>query len=165
MKEYEIYTDGASRMFNNKTTRMGVMFGVIFQKLSDGTSVIVDEYSGEIPGATSNRSEIFGVLFGIDRVLKSDPGKKRITVYTDSRYVVDNFRVVFKKFITPCKNKVYTSYPNWDLWSCVANRRMLNKDIFVNWVKGHNGNEYNEYCDKMCDAIYRGEVGAIYELK
>lgn len=40
----------------------------------------------------------------------------------------------------------------FDIWDDVIKERGLT--IEYNWVRGHNGNEYNELCDKLCnDAI------------
>ena len=163
-RKYIVYTDGASRMFDNRTRRVGVTYAVILQELSDGTLEIVREVSGVAPGASNNRSEMLGPLIAIDEILEHDNGPKTIHIYTDSTYVVSNFKVVLKKFFYKGLREVNDYYPNWDLWGVIGQRKMKH-DIKMFWVKGHNGDYYNEHCDTMCDAIYNGEVKATYKLK
>ncbi len=164
MREYIVYTDGASRGFKPGAKRMGVAYAVIMQELNSGETVVVKEVSGIIPGGTNNRSELFGPLIAIDEILEKDKGKKRITIYTDSKYVVDNFRYLFAKFFSFDKKYVYTDYPNSDLWIIMGHRKMENK-IEIKWVSSKIGNLYNVHCDSMCDAIYKGELKPTYQLK
>jgi ribonuclease HI len=164
LRKYIVYTDGASRCFEKNTKRVGVTYAVIMQQLTDGSTVIVNEVSGVVSEGTNNRSEMLGPLIAIDAIVENDRGPKSILIYTDSDYVVKNFKIVFKKYFTEDRKMVYTDYPNWDLWNHFG-RRKMEHDIKIKWIRGHNGDQYNEYCDKMCDAIYRGEIKPTYELK
>lgn len=164
MRKYIVYSDGASRNFDKNTRRVGVTYSVILQELFDGSTVVVDEVSGIIPEGTNNRSEMLGPLIAIDEILEKDKGKKKITIYTDSDYVVQNYKYLFKKFFSKDMKSFYFEYPNSDLWEVIAERK-LNNNIEIKWIRGHSGNPYNEYCDFMCNAIYRGEIKPTYKLK
>lgn len=116
--------------------------------------------------STNNRMEIMGAVFGIRKIIElvqSDPTwaqVSQINVMSDSEYFCNaiNQRWIQKwsenNWMTsgfggrqpkPVKNK--------DLWEDVVQLqnilRELNINMTVNWVKGHNGNEFNERCDKL----------------
>ena len=73
----------------------------------------------------------------------------RVTLYSDSKYLVDAF----------CEGWVYgwcekgwkrgkEELKNPDLWAELYNLVKGHEVTFV-WVKGHNGHDYNERCDKL----------------
>ena len=106
------------------------------------------ELSGGFRKTTNNRMELLAVIEGI-KAMKT-PGMN-ITVYSDSKYVVDS---VEKGWVFGWVKKGFKGKKNADLW-----RRFL--EVYANhtvkfvWVKGHAGNHYNEICDQLAVAAAR----------
>jgi len=105
---------------------------------------IREGYGGE-PLTTNNRMELMAVLAGLE-ALKVNPC--RVTVYTDSRYVVDSVekRWVFNWVKTNFKGK-----KNSDLWKRFLISYPLHVIKFI-WIKGHANIPGNERCDQLAVA-------------
>ena len=136
MKHVLIYTDGAC---SGNPGRGG--WGVIL-RYGD----IEKEMSGGATETTNNRMELTAVI----EALKALKRECEITLYTDSRYVMDgvnewlpnwkrnNWRTTNKK----------SAVKNIDLWQELDSLLPLHKIKWV-WVKGHNGHPENERVDKL----------------
>ncbi|MFD0836693.1 ribonuclease HI [Mariniflexile aquimaris] len=97
---------------------------------------------------TNNRMELMGVIFGLEQ-LKT---KAKVTVYSDSKYVVDGivkgWAVNWERnnWIRKKGNLVL----NKDLWERLLD--VIDKhEVTFNWVKGHAGHEENEHCDVLAN--------------
>lgn len=136
MKEVSIYTDGACR---GNPGRGGwgaiLVYGKFEKELSGGERV-----------TTNNRMELLAAIEGL-RALREPC---RVTLYSDSKYLVDAFNLgwteTWKKenFRTGKKNEV----KNPDLWQTLLDLVSVHEVTFV-WVRGHNGHAYNERCDTL----------------
>jgi ribonuclease HI len=130
-----IYTDGAARG-NPGPGGYGVVLisGQRRKELSQGFRV-----------TTNNRMELMAVLAGLE-ALKVNPCN--VTVYTDSRYVVDSVekRWVFNWVKTNFKGK-----KNSDLWKRFLISYPLHVIKFI-WIKGHANIPGNERCDQLAVA-------------
>ena len=136
MSEVEIYTDGAC---SGNPGAGG--WGVVLR-----CNVVEKELSGGEADTTNNRMELTAVI----RALQALKKECRITLYTDSRYVMDGvmqwlpnwkvngWRTANKK--TPVKNV--------DLWQELESLLEKHQIKWV-WVKGHNGHPENERVDKL----------------
>ncbi|MBQ7286095.1 MAG: ribonuclease HI [Alphaproteobacteria bacterium] len=136
MPEIEIYTDGAC---SGNPGAGG--WGAI---LRCGT--VEKELSGGEKDTTNNRMELTAVI----EALKALKKECSITLYTDSRYVMDginqwlpnwksnNWRTTNKK--SPVKNI--------DLWQQLDTLVSQHQIKWV-WVKGHNGHPENERVDTL----------------
>ena len=136
MPDVEIYTDGACSG-NPGAGGWGALlrYGSIEKELSGGA---VD--------TTNNRMELTAVI----EALKALKKPCNVTLYTDSRYVMDGvnewlpnwklngWRTSNKK--TPVKNV--------DLWQLLESLIENHKIKWI-WVKGHNGHPENERVDKL----------------
>jgi ribonuclease HI len=97
---------------------------------------------------TNNRMELLAVIVGLEQIKKEG---SVVTVYSDSKYVVD---AIEKGWIHGWKKKGFSKVKNTDLW-----KRFL--DIFyrhkvrLQWVKGHAGHPENERCDELAVAAAR----------
>jgi ribonuclease HI len=132
MTEIKIYTDGASKG-NPGPGGYGVilMSGIYIKELSEGYAL-----------TTNNRMELLAVIVGLE-ALKQEPCN--VTVFSDSKYVIDT---VEKKWIQSwCKNN-FKNKKNKDLWLRYLDVAKKHCIKFV-WVKGHDGNAYNERCDHL----------------
>ena len=103
--------------------------------------------SGGAVQTTNNRMELLGVINGIEALAE----QCEITVYTDSKYVVDGIEKGWAEnwrknnWIKPSDKKPAL---NADLWEQLLDAISGHTVKFI-WIKGHNGHEYNERCDKI----------------
>lgn len=134
-----VYTDGASRG-NPGPGGYGVilMSGQHRKELSEGFKL-----------TTNNRMELLAVIVALEALKKPDC---EVTVYSDSKYVVD---AVEKKWIYGWVKKGFNKVKNPDLWQRFLRIYPKHKVRFV-WVKGHSNNPYNERCDELAVAAAMG---------
>jgi len=91
---------------------------------------------------TNNRMELLAVIKGLE-ALKT-PGQE-VTIYSDSKYVVD---AVEKGWLWGWIKKDFKDKKNEDLWKKFVVEYKKHKVKFQ-WVKGHAGNAENEVCDQL----------------
>lgn len=100
---------------------------------------------------TNNRMELLAVITGLE-ALKRDG--LDVTVYSDSKYVVD---AVTKGWVYGWMRKGFAGKKNPDLW-----RRFLRvfgrHTVRFIWIKGHADNIENERCDRLATTAARGET-------
>ncbi|MDR1898006.1 MAG: ribonuclease HI [Prevotellaceae bacterium] len=127
-----IYTDGASKG-NPGPGGYGtiLMSGQHRKELSEGYAL-----------TTNNRMELLAVIAGLE-ALKFDDCN--VTVYSDSKYVVD---AVEKKWLNAWVKNNFKNKKNSDLWLRYLKAAQKHTVRFI-WVKGHNGNIFNERCDQL----------------
>ena len=135
MKEVCLYTDGACR---GNPGRGGwgaiLVYGSYEKEMSGGEAV-----------TTNNRMELMAAISGLSAL--KEPC--RVTLYSDSKYLVDAFLLgwVFSWEKNGWK-RGKEELKNPDLWARLYELCGIHKVDFV-WVKGHNGHDYNERCDKL----------------
>ncbi len=120
-----------------------------------GAVLLYKEHKKEISGAeketTNNRMELKAVIEALRAVKKIEAN---IIVYTDSKYVqngIGEWIHSWKK--NGWKNAARKPIKNVDLWQELDEESVRHKIKWV-WVKGHNGNKYNEIADQLaCAAI------------
>ena len=91
---------------------------------------------------TNNRMELLAVIVALESVKKKD---SIITVYSDSKYVIDS---VEKKWVFGWEKKNFNKKKNPDLWIRFLKIYRKQKVSFI-WVKGHANNKENERCDVL----------------
>ena len=130
-----IYTDGASRG-NPGPGGYGVvlMSGPYRREIAEG-----------FRKTTNNRMELLAVIVGLEALKR--PGMN-VTIYSDSRYVVDS---VEKGWIWGWIKKGFSGKKNPDLWMRFIRIYRQHTVKFV-WIKGHNDTPENERCDRMAVA-------------
>ena len=139
MKKVYAYTDGACRGNPGKGG-----WGAIL--VYNGKE---KELSGGEKDTTNNRMELSAVIAALSAL--KEPCD--VTLTTDSQYVVN---AIEKGWLENWKKNGWrksdkSAVLNVDLWAKLDGLLKLHKMTFV-WVKGHNGHEYNERCDKLaCD--------------
>ena len=126
------YTDGGCLV--NPGGKGG--FGVV---ILDGDDVL--EISQGYIRTTNNRMELMAIL----AVFENIEINRDVTIYSDSKYAIGvasgNMR----------------ASKNLDLVEQLLNELKSRKVDFV-WVKGHNGNIYNERCDKLATEAMNGAL-------
>ena len=99
---------------------------------------------------TNNRMELLAVITGLSAIKKTGIP---ITIYSDSKYVVD---AVEKGWIWGWQKKNFAKKANADLWQRYIPLHNKLKPKFV-WVKGHAGHPENERCDELAVLAANGE--------
>tara|TARA_B100000508_G_scaffold141097_1_gene147032 strand:- start:132894 stop:133373 length:480 start_codon:yes stop_codon:yes gene_type:complete len=91
---------------------------------------------------TNNRMELLAVIVALE-ALKTT--KHTVTVYSDSKYVVD---AIEKGWLFGWEKKGFKKKKNVDLWKryLPLHRKFSPKYV---WVKGHSGHPENERCDRL----------------
>lgn len=134
-----IYTDGSARGNPGPGGYGVVMISGSHRK----------EISAGYRLTTNNRMELLSVITGIEAL--KNPGAD-VTIYSDSKYVVDS---VEKKWVFGWEKKNFKDKKNSDLW-----RRFLlaypKHNITFRWVKGHADNVENNRCDELAVAASFG---------
>jgi ribonuclease HI len=125
MKEVTIVCDGSSLGNGRGETRAAAVAVLGYR----GYWRAVGEYLGN---ATNQQAEIAAASIGLESL--REPCK--VTVMTDSRYVVQTMLGNFRK---------KTNLEWWNKLESAARKH----DITWEWVKGHNGHEIQEIADKM----------------
>jgi ribonuclease HI len=133
MEEIEIYTDGSSR---GNPGPGG--YGVIL-KSGEKEKALSEAYRF----TTNNRMELLAVIKGLEALKKEG---LKVTIYSDSKYVVD---AVEKGWVFKWNKKPnFDNKKNPDLW-----KRFLllypKQKIKFRWVKGHADHPYNNLCDQL----------------
>lgn len=151
MKKVTVYTDGGA---SGNPGPGG--YGVV---LISGDHY--KELSGAFRLTTNNRMELLAVIMALEALNSSGTD---VTIYSDSKYVVD---AVKKEWIFGWVKKNFKGKKNPDLWKRFLKIYKKHKVKFV-WVKGHAGNEFNEVADKLAvsayaDGILPLEVDEAYE--
>lgn len=128
----EIYTDGAARGNPGRGGYGAVLkFNEHRKELSEGFRM-----------TTNNRMELLAVIKALEALTKPDLD---ITIYSDSKYVIDS---VEKKWVFGWVKKNFKGKKNADLWMQFLDLYKLHNISFI-WVKGHAGNPENERCDEL----------------
>lgn len=127
-----IFTDGAARG-NPGPGGYGVVLlsGQHRKELSEGFAL-----------TTNNRMELLAVITGLEAL--KYPGSN-VTVYSDSKYVVD---AVEKGWLWNWVKIRFKGKKNADLWNRFIPAYKKHQVRFV-WVKGHASIPENERCDQL----------------
>lgn len=126
LKTVTIYTDGAAVPNPGKAGWAAILlYGAVCKELS-----------GPIPYGTNNQAELTAAIEGI-RALKQPC---LVTVISDSQWLVN------------CGNGDWQRKANTDLWEAL-NRVVREGSHMVRfeWVKGHNGDQWNERADRLAN--------------
>lgn len=130
-----IYTDGAAKGNPGQGGYGVVLLSPPYRK----------ELSAGYRLTTNNRMELLAVIVGLE-ALKN--GGCDVTVYSDSKYVVD---AVEKGWVFGWERKGFAKKKNPDLWQRFLQVYRRHKVKFV-WIKGHAAIPENERCDQLAVA-------------
>lgn len=146
-----IFTDGSS--FPNKKRAAGV--GVCLVWVNEAGDEEFEEYAPTgWKKATIDEMEIQACTVGMqeaNRFLTGDVRFKRVLIFSDSRYVVDNF---FKAMnIWPNRRWIGASgvkVENIELWKRLKKEvKKCPISVDMEWVKAHKGHKYNKAADRL----------------
>lgn len=91
---------------------------------------------------TNNRMELLAVIVALEALKTS---KHTVTVYSDSKYVVD---AIEKGWVFNWQKKRFKGKKNVDLWQRYLPLHEKHNPKYI-WVKGHAGHPENERCDAL----------------
>lgn len=138
----KIYTDGASRG-NPGPGGYGVvmLYNHHRKEISEG-----------FKRTTNNRMELLSVIVALEALKKQG---STVTIYSDSKYVVD---AVEKGWVFGWEKINFKKKMNEDLWRRFLEIYRKHKVKFV-WVKGHASNVENNRCDELAvEAALGGDL-------
>lgn len=127
-----IYTDGASKGNPGPGGYGAVLMYKNHRK----------ELSAGYRKTTNNRMELMAVIAALEALTKEN---LTITVYSDSKYVVDALE---KGWVRKWIQKGFKGKKNPDLWKRLIKLYDKHK-VSMKWVKGHASITENERCDKL----------------
>ena len=139
MKRIEMFTDGAC----SGNPGPGGWGAILRYKGRE------KELSGGEPETTNNRMELTAVIRGLEAL--KEPC--RVTVTTDSRYVVDGIEQGWAKswrakgWVKADKKPAL----NPELWGRLL-ELVEQHEVTFHWIKGHAGHPENERCDRLAVA-------------
>jgi ribonuclease HI len=137
MQKIEIYTDGACK----GNPGIGGWAAIL---ISDSKT---KEIHGSQKLTTNNQMELKGVIEGLKAVKK----KCLITLYTDSKYVVDGVNSWLKGWKkNGWKNSQKKEIANIELWK-ELDELVQRTNPVIKWVKGHSDNIMNQRADDLAN--------------
>lgn len=139
------YTDGACLM-NGYDGPVGWSFLIADHEDISITDQTVFFSGGDIKG-TNNRAELLGVLEALKWIERNK--RSNVIIYSDSMYCVklcNNWSFVWAK--QHWKKRGGEEIANLDLIKPIHNLYKSTKSR-LEWIKGHNGNVFNEYVDQL----------------
>ena len=128
---YIAYTDGSCD--NNSFRKAG---GSAYVLIKDGEVVRVKNH-GQL-NTTNNRMELLAIISAVNACQDG----ACVDVYTDSKYSILTLEKTYKPDI------------NGDLWELYKKNSRHVAGVRLHWVKGHNGDHYNEMVDEMAYGAY-----------
>lgn len=135
----DIYTDGSS---TGKVGPGGWGFIIV-----DGGNVTHKAYGGQ-DETTNNQMEIYAVTQALRCMHDNYHEDIPFTIWSDSEYVVkgvndywDSWQLQIKRGKKKIKNQ--------EFWQELMSMYHLFSNAEIRWVRGHNGNEFNEEADKL----------------
>ncbi len=141
----EIYTDGACRG-NPGPGGWGASLRFITDS-SDNTKQVRKDLYGFQAETTNNQMELMAVIQGLESLKRSCPVK----IYTDSKYVLDGITKWMANWkLKGWKTAAKKPVKNVELWKRL-DAAVQSHEVTWQWVKGHAGDEGNEYADALAN--------------
>lgn len=130
---YDCYTDGSCN--NLSANKEG---GAAYLILLNGKEIL--RRSKALIHTTNNRAEMLAIISAVKRC----PIGADIVIHTDSKYAIFSFGH---------RKRISDSVKNSDLIH-LYRKEAAQKKVTFEWVKGHNGDMYNEIVDSMANGEY-----------
>ncbi len=136
-----VYTDGSSC---GRILGPGGV-GCVFIK----NNKIIKQYSKGYPVATNNQMEVMAAIKAVKYLLYK--GQEKARIISDSQYVIKGITIWIHSWRRNGWNSASGTVKNKEYWTLLY---ALTREIEIDWewVRGHDGNEYNELADKLAKA-------------
>ena len=141
---YSAFTDGSSD--NKNPLRPGGSAYIIF----DSQDNEVKRASKGFKNTSNNRMEILAII----SVVNSLPYGSSVMIHSDSQYSINVLSGRWQASMNLDQVALYRRL--------VAER---NIKVTFEWVRGHNGDEWNELCDQMARGEYQKMLGKGEKVK
>ena len=141
---YEIYTDGAT----SKNGYEGSQGGYAWALIKDGECIDYASYA--IAPATNNICEMMAIIMACEEILPILENFDKVIVYSDSAYCINCYKQFWWKawLHNNWVNSKKEPVKNKELWEKLIPFFQDARFQFVK-VKGHAGNVYNEFVDRL----------------
>ena len=137
MSEVQIYTDGACRGNPGPGGWAALLIAGEQRK----------EVSGAETATTNNRMELTAAIEGLSALKR----RCRVLLYTDSKYVLQGITQWLPQWkARGWRTAAREPVKNQDLWERL-DAAAAAQDIEWHWVKGHSGDDGNEYVDALAN--------------
>ena len=145
----KIYTDGAC---SGNPGKGG--YGTILVAVDDKGVEHKKELTQGFKLTTNNRMELLAAIVGLEALKR--PCDVELT--SDSKYLTDAFNQnwIAGWIKRGWRNSNKQAVKNVDLWERLLKAKEPHNVKFI-WIKGHNGHEFNERCDRMAVQSANGE--------
>ena len=150
MMHVTIYTDGAAR--GNPDGPGG--YGSILRYIDARGNIHEKELSQGYVRTTNNRMELMAAIAALEELVRPC----QVDLYSDSQYLIKAFT---EHWIDSWQQKNWTRgkkepVKNVDLWKRLL-KAMEPHEVLFHWVKGHDGHEENERCDRLATSAAYGD--------
>ena len=150
MMHVTIYTDGAAR--GNPDGPGG--YGSILRYIDARGNIHEKELSQGYVRTTNNRMELMAAIAALEELVRPC----QVDLYSDSQYLIKAFT---EHWIDSWQQKNWTRgkkepVKNVDLWKRLL-KAMEPHEVLFHWVKGHDGHEENERCDRLATSAADGD--------
>lgn len=132
MKKIKIYTDGSC---NPNPGKGGWAFALSKEEFKTGV----------VENTTNNIMEMVAIVEAIAYAKHEFPNHD-IEIYSDSQYCVKGFTTWMYGWESKGWKKKGGEIKNLDVWKTLWE---IKEDVSLIWVKGHEGNEMNEFVDVL----------------
>lgn len=149
MAKVEIWTDGSCNNHTHNSGGYGIVMvtdgntGDFVPGLAHRFSPVRQFCGGSYLNTTSARMELLGIVRGLQKCQAGDD----VIVYCDNQYAVHS---VSKGWIFKWEQQNFRARKNCDLLKLLLKEyKRLNGRVTLEWVRGHNGNKFNELADHL----------------
>lgn len=148
MKNIKVYTDGSS----SPKLKNGAGWACIIV-MPNTTEIVL---SGRFLEATNNQVELWACIEALSYI-KENENLNHVTVevITDSEYLQKGATEWLPRWVSNGWKSRAGEVKNRPIWEALSNI-MDGMNVQFKWVRGHNGHEYNERCDKLATQACRG---------
>lgn len=106
------------------------------------------------PSMTNQTAELSAAAYALEQVaLRTYPVAQRVLVKSDSRYVVDGMNKWLPNWVqwgwTTGLGGDVKNIPEWKRLLAACH---LHGQVGFSWIRGHDGNLWNEHCDRLASA-------------
>lgn len=115
-----------------------------------GSILMYGEHKKEVSGGKKDTTNNVMELTAVIEALKLLKFKCKVSLYSDSAYVVNAFnqKWIYGWMKNGWKNASKEPVKNKELWQELYDLTKMHEVTFIK-VKGHSDNEYNNRCDEM----------------
>ena len=140
MQEFVIYTDGAYSRQNNE--------GAFAYVILDDKGTVIKKVAYKCANETNNRMELKAIIAALYNLPNKEEQVNALVV-SDSQYALCTLFGTWRRNI---------NQDLFDVYERIIKERKI--EIEWKWVKGHNGDYYNELCDTMCNQVLGYDANA-----